>query len=238
MVSMTDLVMSELAALRGFHEFESTTDPSAALAQDYKFKLTLNGAVFNSGNDITVTLTAGEALSSIATKIQTAINAITASSVTVAVNTTTGKIRVTSNNAVQLTSAVSLLAGSSVSLLTLLGGVGTAVTMPQIMDGVIINETKTLPGIIVTSADHRYKLASCNMTANIKTTPFNCRVYASSKLYAELLAGEVRRIVDAKTLAGGWWHIENIFYERGNIGTTVANCYGDQTVFTTTPAWS
>jgi len=236
---MNTTVITELGALRGFQEFQSTTDPSAALAQAYTFKLTLNGTVFNSGNDISVTLTALESLSSIATKIQTAINAITASSVAVSVNTTTLKIRVSSNNATQLTSSVSILApGAGSSLITLLGGIGTIVTMPQIIEGSLVNETKTLPIVVVSSGQHTYQIASVNLLANIKRTPFSIFVYASSLDYAELLAGEVRRIVDAKSMAGGWWHCENIFYEKGNTLNSVAKLIAEQHLFITTPAWS
>ena len=72
-MTLTADVITQLGKLRGFQEFTTTTDPSTALGQNYTFKLTLNGVVFNSGNDITVTLTALESLTSIAAKIQTAI---------------------------------------------------------------------------------------------------------------------------------------------------------------------
>jgi len=244
-MALTDDIMTQLGTFRGFQDFLSTTDPAASAAQNYTFKLTLNGAAFNSGNDITVTLTAGESLSSIATKIATAINNITASSVTVAkiqtdpaINTI-GLIRVSSMNATSLVSAVSLSAPTAgSSLLTLLGGVGTAVKLPYILDGRKINEPKNRPAVIVFAGDRRKTLASTGLKANIEKTPFTVRCFGDTENYSQLLEGECRNLLDGKSFAGGWWHVEDEIEDKGNQNFTALGVFGHQTRWITNPRFA
>jgi hypothetical protein len=210
-MTLTADLLTQLGKLRGFQEFTSTTDPSTALAQDYTFKLTLNGSSFNSGNDITVTLTAAETFTSIASKIQTAINAITAASVTVFKDSDSGKIRVYSALSTSITSTVSLLAPTAgSSLLTLLGGVDTAVVKPRVLDGTKIGEPKStaaevLPLVIIIEGPNSDPLASLNQGAKIQKTTFVLRLWTANPTQDALFTIELERLVNSKSMAGGWW---------------------------------
>lgn len=241
---MTDLIttiITELGALRGMQEFESTTDPSTALAQAYTFKLTLNGTAFNSGNDLSVTLTLSETLASIATKIAAAINAVTASSVTAAVDGTSGKIRVKSTNTTENTSQVSFAAPTAgSSLLTLLGGVGASIKKPYLLNGNRINSNVT-PAIIVHSAIEHTPLYTINNISRIKENDFNLRIFVPQsssvtimQAYSDLLQSECERLVIAKSLSGGWWQVQNTFFEKGSF-FDVPNLLCKQTLFVSTP---
>jgi len=225
MPTTTDNVITELGThLMGFQEFETTADPSSALAQAYTFKLTLNGTAFNSGNDITVTLTAGEALASIATKIQTAINTIVATSVTVAVNSVTGKIRITSVNTTQQTSKVSLSAPTAgSSLLTLLGGVGSAILMPVIARQKDVIETKLFPIVKIESTGFRPMKKLSNTKAGIRTADFIIRVYAETDVIAQVLVNTIWDTINSKSISGGWWIVDSDYLDRGE-STTLLTC--------------
>lgn len=242
---MTDFIttiIAELGSIYGMQEFVTTTDPSSSLAQNYTFKLTLNGTAFNSGNDITVTLTATESLASIATKIAAAINAITASSVTAAVDLTSGKIRVKSTSTTEGTSQVSFATPTTGnSLLTLLGGVGVSVKKPYLLNGNRITSVTTLPAITVHSALERIPLYTINNLARIKEVDFNLRIYVpqsttvtNMQAYSDLLQSECERLVIAKSISGGWWQVENTFFEKGSF-FDVPNMLCKQTLFVSTP---
>lgn len=242
MTEFITTIITEIGSLRGMQEFESTTDPSTSAAQAYTFKLTLNGTAFNSGNDITVTLTASEALSSIATKIAAAINAITASSVTAEVDATSGKIRVKSVNSTELTSQISFATPTAgTSLLTLLGGVGVSVKKPQLLNGNLISTVSTLPAIVVHSQLERTPLYTLNNIARIKEVDFNLRIFVpqstsvtAMQQYSDLLQSECERIIIAKTLSGGWWQVQNTFFEKGSF-CNIPNLLCKQTLFVSTP---
>ena len=120
--------IQEMSDSRGYQEFGTTTDPSTALAQNYTFKLTLNGTSFNAGADITVGLLLNDPLATVATKIATAINAITVSSVTAEKNSITGRIRIRSVSTAS-GAAISITApGAGDSIITLLGGIGSSIS--------------------------------------------------------------------------------------------------------------
>jgi hypothetical protein len=214
--SVTDNLVDELAALRGFQEFESTTDPSTAAAQAYTFKLTLNGVAFNSGNDISVTLAALDSLATIATKVATAINTIVASSVTVEKNAITGKVRIKAVNSTEHTSNVLIAAPTAgSSLLTLLGGVGTSVTKPVIVSQKAVIPGKDLPIVKVESPEFRPHKGLSNLKANIRDSMFRVKVYAGTDTYAGLLLDDIRYLIASKSISGGWWKITSDYNDRG-----------------------
>ena len=226
-------VITELGTdLTGYQEFKSTTDPSASVAGAYTFKIAVNGTTLNTGNDISVTLTNTEALASIATKIATAVNAISAASVSCAVNATSLKVRVTSTSTTQLSASISLSAPTAgSSLLTLLGGVETAVTKPQIVSGHVQHQTKTLPAVVVTMANQDFRIAALDFsTASIRTSAFSIRVHGGSKSVSESIASDVRTSINTKTIAGGWWQIESICPDQGD-AQTVFNLFGREHLF-------
>lgn len=140
----------ELNFVEGYQEFTSTDDPVNCLTQAYTFKLDLNGINFNGGADISVSLTAGDSLTTIATKLAAAINAITANSVLVEKNITSGKLRVMSAT-MGTPSAVSILApGAGSSLITLLGGVDTAI------DAIPVDETQVTSTELVSTINKTF----------------------------------------------------------------------------------
>ena len=214
--SVVDNIVDELAALRGFQEFESTTDPSTAAAQAYTFKLTLNGTAFNSGNDISVTLAALDSLTTIASKVQTAINNIVASSVTVEKNAVTGKVRIKAVNSTEHTSNVLIsVPTAGTSLLTLLGGIGTSITKPVIVRQKNVIPGKDLPIVKVECPEFKPHKGLSNNRAKIRTSMFRVKVYAVSDTYSQLLEDEIHYIIHSKSISGGWWTITSDYNDRG-----------------------
>jgi hypothetical protein len=104
--------------LYGYQEFLTRTDP--AVTAVYTFKVSVDGAV--AGADLSVSLNAGDGLSGIATKIDTALTGA-GKTAGCALNAATDRIRITSDSTGP-TSIISILApDTGTSLLTLLGGV-------------------------------------------------------------------------------------------------------------------
>lgn len=240
MTDLIDTIITELGSLRGFQEFSATSNPSIVTGA-YRVKLTLNGSTFNSGNDISVSLTTGDSLATIATAIAAAINAITASSVTAEVDATSGKIRVKSVNSTPLTSQVSFTAPTSGnSLITLLTSVGPSIKMPQLQASPVVNGTKTLPIISIMATIEQVPFYCLDNRARIKESSFSVRIYPNfdstatrTKEIADLLQSECERIINTKSLSGGWWAVQSTFFEKGD-HVEIPHILAKQTLFVTT----
>ena len=216
------------AGFKGFQEFSPIIAP-ATLAQAYTFKLTLNGITFNSGNDISVTLAIGETLATIATKLQTAINSIVASSVTVEVNTFTSKIRVYSNSVIT-GSAVSLLAPTAgSSLITLLTSVGEAVNRPTSFTiERKFGTVKTFSGIIISNSFPHNRPMSVNLLMHERVSPFEVRCYCSTEPIAKLMTAYIKSLLLGHSQNGGWWKVPNDFQDLSHTDFTVGHLWGEE----------
>lgn len=231
-----DAIKSYLEAqMKGFQEFTAIVAP-ATLAQAYTFKLTLNGVAFNSGNDISVTLAIGETLTTIATKLQTAINSITASSVTTELNTFTSKIRVYSTS-VTTGSAVSFSAPTAgSSLITLLTSVDTAVNRPTQFNldrEYGLGTTKTLTGVIISESFPNNRPASVNQLAHIRESMFEIRCSCSTREIAKLMVAYIKSILLSRSMSGAWYNIPNDFIDKSQTDFSVGHLWCKETRFAT-----
>jgi len=113
-------------ATSGFQNFTTTTDPTTSVSANnpYNFKLTVDGAAVNSGNDIGINLGTSDSLANVASAIDSQLTTLTAGATCAVVD---GQIRITSDSAGAASSIEIDPPSSGTSLLTLLGGTDTAV---------------------------------------------------------------------------------------------------------------
>lgn len=130
-IEITETLPDWAAGTAGYQEFTDDTDPTASLAQEYFFKISVDGVACTGDDDgnLSVDLGANETLANIATALATAINTdFEAAVVSAEVNGVSGKVRVISTTlGADSKISISAPAGGAASLLTLLTGVDAAI---------------------------------------------------------------------------------------------------------------
>jgi hypothetical protein len=101
----------------------------------------------------------------------------------------------------------------------------------------INTKEKALPKIVVEEGINNLQIASLNLSANIQTTNFTIKCYHSSMSNVEKLVSETRRIIDAYSMAGGWWHVESVFFDQSD-AIVIGYLTAQEKKFTTTAGWS
>ena len=123
--SFGNFTLTSSGAASGYQQFTATSVAPAALT--YTVKLSIDGVAINGGADIDVPLlTTDDTLAKVAAKINTAIRAIAATSVT-AVDATSGLIRCTSDTLLVSSEVLIADGGAGNKIFTILTGVDTAV---------------------------------------------------------------------------------------------------------------
>ena len=107
----------EIDFIHGYQEFEETDTVLDTSGGAYTFKVDVDGVAINGGADLSITPSVEDTLANIAVAIATAINTASPGSVSVEVNTTTGRIRV-----------ISVTEGTPSAILFSAPGAGTPLT--------------------------------------------------------------------------------------------------------------
>jgi len=96
---------------------------------------------------------------------------------------------------------------------------------------------KALSQILVSEGINNLQIASLNLTANIQSTSFEVKCYGSSRTNAEKLVSECRRIIEAYSQSGGWWHVDSVYFNQSE-AMTIGYLQCVEKKFMTTTGWS
>jgi hypothetical protein len=114
--------------------------------------------------------------------------------------------------------------------------VDTAVVKPRVLDGTKIGEPKAtaaevLPLVMIIEGPNSDPLASTSRKAKIQKTTFVVRIWTANPTQDALFTLEVERLINTKSITGGWWLFENHFPEKGDPQVVKTSCLCNQTIW-------